>query len=103
VIDTFLAGTGELADPAALSTLRVGARVGLRLGRPGRPGTPRHLVEVRTEDGRALGYLPPGDAETVAGLLAGGAAATARVRGLVPAFQRPRIQLVVELACTGSA
>jgi hypothetical protein len=103
VIDTFLAGTGEMADPAALTSLRIGARLGLRLGRAARRGGGRALVEVHAEDGRALGYLPTGDAEAVAGLLDAGASATARVRGMVPAFQRQRVQLVVELAGTGDS
>jgi hypothetical protein len=102
VIDTFLAGTGELADPTALASLRVGARLGLQVGRtPTWKAGGRSIVEVRAEDGRALGYLPPGDAEAVADLLDRGATATARVRGLVPAFQRSRVQLVVELAGAG--
>lgn len=99
-MDTFLAGTGELADPKALTSLRIGARLGLRLGRATRMGGGRSIVEVHAEDGRALGYLPTGDAEAVAGLLDAGVSATARVRGMVPAFQRSRVQLVVELTCT---
>ncbi len=42
---------------------------------------------MQTEDGRTLGYLLPGDAEVVADLLSTGAAATARVIGMVSAFQ----------------
>jgi hypothetical protein len=97
VIGTFLAGTGELADPGALTSLQVGARLSLRVGRRPRLGQGgRSVVEVRAEDGRALGYLPSGDAEFVADLLGTGTSAMARVSGMVPGFQRPRVQLVVE-------
>ena len=82
--------------------MRVGARLRLRLGRATRIGGGRSIVEVQAEDGRALGYLPPGDAEAVADLLGTGASATARVQGLVPAFRRRRVQLLIELAHTGS-
>jgi hypothetical protein len=103
MIHTFLAGSGEMADAAALASLHVGARLGLRLGRtPTRTGS-RSIVEVRALDGRTLGYLPPGDAEAVAGVLASGSTVSARVRGLVPAFQRPRVQLVVDLGDGGEA
>ncbi|MCB4820565.1 hypothetical protein [Roseicella aerolata] len=102
MIGTFLAGTGELADPGALTSLQVGARLALRLGRRPRLGQGgRSLVEVQAEDGRALGYLPSGDAEFVADMLGTGASATARVSGMVPGLQRPRVQLVVEF--TGGA
>ncbi|SDE49869.1 hypothetical protein SAMN04487779_10448 [Belnapia rosea] len=44
-----------------------------------------------------LGYLPPEDADEVTGLLEAGASAAVFVRGVVPAFRRPRVQLVVEV------
>jgi hypothetical protein len=87
VMETYLAGIGELADPAALARLRVGARLDLR-----------RRVEVRAPDGRPLGYLPPGEAQAVAELMEAGAPAVARVTAVVPAFRRwPRVHLRVSV------
>jgi hypothetical protein len=89
VMETYLAGIGELADPAALARLRVGARLDLRR---------RRRVEVRAPDGRPLGYLPPGEAQAVAALMEAGAPAVARVTAVVPAFRRwPRVHLRVSV------
>lgn len=41
-----------------------------------------------------------GDADAVAGLLEVGGSATARVSGMMPAFRRQRVQLVVEIGHT---
>ena len=99
---TYLLGLGELSkDPAALFSLQVGARLRQGLGLPSARGAAaagwRRLVEVRAPTGRPVGYLPPDDAWAVAGLLNKGARVTARVTALVPAFQRPRVQLAIEI------
>jgi len=103
MIDTFLLGASGLAadDARAFDCLHVGARLDVRRGAPGhmprQPNEPSGRLEVRAADGRALGYLPPDDTQAVAALLDAGARATARVTGLVPAFQRLRVQLEIEV------
>lgn len=103
MIDTYLLGASALAadDACTLDCLHVGARLDVRRGPPGpaprRAGPPAGRLEVRAPDGRALGYLPPDDTRAVAELLDAGARATARVTGLVPAFQRLRVQLEIEV------
>jgi hypothetical protein len=95
--ETFLAGSGELADRSVLDALRVGTRLGLRRSHNrGRAGG-QYRIEVQAPGGRACGYLPPEDTALVGGMLDAGASVTARVRGVVPAFQRPRVQLTVEI------
>ena len=93
VANTYLLGVGEIGDPAALVSLRVGARLKLRRARAiaGR-GRPR--VEVRSADDRPLGYLPPEDVQSIEDLLD---VSSARVTGLVPAFQRPRVMLEIQV------
>jgi|SRR4051794_21318106 len=93
--ETFLAGSGELADPAVLAALRIGACLDLqRSNARGQAGGPRR-IEVRVSDGSVVGYLPSEDSQSVADLLDAGVSVTARVRGFVPAFQRSRVQLTV--------
>lgn len=99
---TYLVGLGELTDdPEALASLRVGARLGLRrdpaLERRGAAGGWCRRIEVYAPKGRGVGYLPTDDARAVAELLDTGAPVTARVTALVPAFQRTRVQLVIEV------
>jgi hypothetical protein len=103
MIDTYLLGAAGL-DQGLSSTpwLQVGVR--LELQRSGqqtasaaaRSKAPSRL-EVRAQDGSMLGYLPPEDADEITGLLDAGASAAVFVRGVVPAFRRPRVQLVVEV------
>ncbi len=95
MIDTYLLGTGEAADPAALAALSAGARLGLRPGRWRR-------VEAHAPDGRTLGYLPSDDAVAVTPLLEAGAPAVARVTAVVPAFRRPRVQLAIEVGAAAA-
>ena len=95
MLHSFLAGTGELGDLGALASLRVGAPLALRRGRAAARFGGRSRIEVRTPEGRALGYLPPDDEQVLASLLETGA--SAMVRGLVPSFQRPRVQLEIKI------
>jgi len=97
MLHSFLAGTGELADLGVLASLQVGALLTIRPGRAAPRFGGRSRLEVRTPDGHALGYLPPEDGEVLASLLDAGASAIVRVRGLVPAFQRPRVQLEIRV------
>ena len=97
MLHSFLAGTGELGDLGALAALQVGAPLTLQRGRAAPRFGGRSRIEVRTPEGRALGYLPPEDEQLLAGLLDAGTFAMVRVRGLVPAFQRPRVQLEIRV------
>jgi hypothetical protein len=97
MLHSFLAGTGELGDPDLLSSLRIGTPLALQRGRAAARLGGRSRIEVRTQEGRALGYLPPEDDQLLAGLLEAGASCMVRVRGLVPAFQRSRVQLEIEI------
>ena len=97
MLHSFLAGTGELGDLGALASLRVGAPLALRRGRAAARFGGRSRIEVRTPEGRALGYLPPEDEQVLTGLLETGASAMVRVRGLVPGFQRPRVHLEIKI------
>lgn len=102
MLHSFLAGTGELADLGVLSSLRVGAPLTLQRRRAAPRFGGRSRLEVHTPDGHALGYLPPEDGDLLARLLEAGGSATVRVRGLVPAFQRPRVQLEIRLMPAGA-
>jgi hypothetical protein len=91
VLDSFLLGAGALAeDSSALERLSAGSRLELRPKGGNR-------VEVLAPEGHPLGQLPPEDAQVVVDLMNGGAAPTARVRALVPAFRRPRVQLSIQV------
>ena len=58
VLDSFVAGIGEAADPGDLVRLLAGAPLRLRAGERPRG---RHCIEVLTEEGRLLGWLPHDD------------------------------------------
>ncbi|WP_159350286.1 hypothetical protein [Roseomonas harenae] len=91
MIESFLLGTGSIGwDPVSLSWLRVGACLDLC-------PRGRSRVEVRSPDGRPLGWLPSEDAQAITGLIHSGAVRTARVRGVIPAFGRARVQLAIEV------
>jgi hypothetical protein len=104
MIDTYLLGAAGLdQDPASTPWLRAGTCLELRRNGPqaafsasSRTQGPSRL-EVRTRDGRMLGHLPPDEAQEVAELLKAGGSARVHVRGVVPAFRRPRVQLVIEV------
>lgn len=104
LLESYLAGIGELADPVALAGLRPGTHLWLELQRGGRGCGPlTRRVQVRAEDGRPLGCLPPVDAQQLAGLLAAGVTTAARVTAVVPGgFGRPgRIRLMIEAPDAG--
>ena len=99
---TYLAGLGDtVAGQSGLDWLQVGARLPLRRVPPASPrrrGRTWHSeVEVQAPDGRALGYLPPGDSEAVAEVIDAGLPATARVTALIPTRHRPRVHIRVEV------
>jgi hypothetical protein len=91
MIDSFLLGAGSTGrDPMSLDAIHVGAHLDLR-------AQGRSRVEVRAPDGRPLGWLPSEDAQMITDLIDKGAVTTARVRGLIPAFGRSRVQLAIEV------
>jgi hypothetical protein len=103
MIDTYLLGAASW-DQTASSTPWLQAGVRLELQRSGNPTVSSSArsrapsrLEVRTQDGSMLGYLPPEDADEITEYMEAGASAMVFVRGVVPAFRRPRVQLVVEL------
>ena len=100
MLRSFLAGTGELADLGVLSSLRVGAPLTIQRRRAAPRFGGRNRLEVHTADGHALGYLPPEDGDLLTGLLDTGASVVVHVQGLVPAFQRPRVQLEIKVVPT---
>jgi hypothetical protein len=78
----------------SLAAIRVGACLNLH-------PNGRRRVEVRTPDGHPLGWLPSDDAQIITGLIDGGAVTTARVRGLIPAYGRSRVQIAIEIQPRG--
>ena len=91
MIESFLLYSGTtVRDPMFLASMRVGARLNLQ-------PDGRSRVEVRTPDGHPLGWLPPDDAQMVADLIDQGALTRARVRGLIPAYGRSRVQIAIEI------
>lgn len=95
---SFISGMGERATLEDLTQLRIGTT--LRLRRAARPSR-GCAVEILTETGKPLGWLPREDEVALATLCADVAALPARVAGIVPAFQRPRVQ--VEILLPGAA
>lgn len=89
-LHSFISGIGERAAPADLEELRIGAP--LRLRRASRPSR-GCSVEVLTREGRPLGWLPREDEAALDALCPDPADAEVRVVGIVPAFQRPRVQI----------
>ena len=94
LLRSFIGGMGETAKTEDLARLRIGTPLSLR-----RAARPRHgcTIEIMAVGGGALGWLPREDEEV---LIASGAdlkTTAARIIGIVPAFQRPRIQIEVEL------
>ncbi len=87
ILDSFVAGTGEGADPGTLAGLRAGMALRLRPGRGRR-------VEVVADCGARLGWLPWEDARAIPDP----EAATVRVTALVPSLYRPRTQIRVAVA-----
>ena len=102
LLETYLLGIGEMAEAAALSSLRVGDRLPLRRGRAGSGRGALRRVEVQGPNGRALGYLPPEDAGSVTAVLEAGAAASARITAVVPAFRRQRVLLEIQVGAAAT-
>jgi hypothetical protein len=97
MIQSFLLHSGTaVREPMSLAAIRVGACLNLQ-------PTGRSRVEVRTPDGHPLGWLPSEDAQMVTHLINNGAVATARVRGLIPAYGRSRVQIAIKIQPHGGA
>jgi hypothetical protein len=91
MIQSFLLHSGTaVREPMSLAAIRVGACLNLQ-------PTGRSRVEVCTPDGHPLGWLPSEDARMVTGLINSGAVTTVRVRGLIPAYGRSRVQIAIEI------
>lgn len=85
--ESYITGLREGASLAALVQLRPGAALALRPG----PGRGSHRLEVRTEAGAMLGWLPAEDSLA----LPPGAGWRAEVTALVPARLLPRVHIRV--------
>jgi hypothetical protein len=97
MIHSFLLHSGTaVREPMSLVAIRVGACLNLH-------PNGRSRVEVRTPDGHPLGWLPSEDARMVTGLIDDGAVATARVRGLIPAYGRSRVQIAIKIQPRGGS
>lgn len=91
MIQSFLLYSGTtVSEPMSPDAMRVGARLNLQ-------PSGRNRVQVRTPDGQPLGWLPSEDAQMVSDLMNNGALTTARVRGLIPAYGRSRVQIAIEI------
>ncbi|MCR0981628.1 hypothetical protein [Roseomonas populi] len=91
MIQSFLLHSGTtVREPSSLDSIKIGACLDLQ-------PNGRSRVEVRTPDGRPLGWLPPEDAQMVTDLIHHGAVTTARVMGLIPAYGRSRVQISIEV------
>ncbi|MFC7477035.1 hypothetical protein ACFQS7_21900 [Dankookia sp. GCM10030260] len=93
-LHSFISGVGDRAMPAALAQLRIG--LPLRLRRVAKP-VRGFSVEILTEAGAALGWLPREDEEALTSLGVEPETAVLRVVALVPAFQRPRVRIEILL------
>lgn len=94
LLHSFISGMGERAALADLARLRIGML--LRLRRAARPNR-GCSVEVLTAESRPLGWLPRED-EAGLGLLGPDLdGVPVRVTGIIPAFQRPRVQIEIAL------
>lgn len=93
-LDSFISGMGEKAAPEDLARLRTG--MALRLRRARRPSR-GCAIEVVLPEGGALGWLPREDEAVLAAVGLDPATAAVRVAGIVPAFQRPRVQIEILL------
>ncbi|MDO9712420.1 hypothetical protein [Paracraurococcus lichenis] len=89
---SFISGIGERAAPTDLARLRPGLTLALR--RAGRPQR-GFSIEVILPEGAPLGWLPREDEAALEALGLAPDAATVRVAGIVPAFQRPRVHIEI--------
>ena len=91
---SFISGVGDRASPAALAQLQIGLPLRLRhVAKPMRGFS----VEIVTEAGAALGWLPREDEEALEALGVTPETAAVRVVAIVPAFQRPRVRIEILL------
>ena len=89
-LQSFISGLGEKAQPEDLAQLRIGAVLRLRRApRPSRGCT----LEIIAPSGRSLGWLPREEEEALGPLADRVETIDVRVTGIVPAFQRPRVQI----------
>ena len=93
-LHSFISGVGDRATPAALAQLHIG--LPLRLRRVARP-VRGFSIEIVTEAGAALGWLPREDEEALELLGLAPETAAVRVVAIVPAFQRPRVRIEILL------
>jgi hypothetical protein len=93
-LHSFITGMGERAAVEDLARLRIAAP--LRLQRAKRPSRGCSL-EILTPEGQPLGWLPREDETALEMLGLDPVDLTVRVAGIVPAFQRPRVQIAILL------
>jgi hypothetical protein len=93
-LHSFISGVGDRATPATLAQLHIG--LPLRLRRVAKP-VRGFSIEIVTEAGAALGWLPREDEEALEALGIAPETATVRVAAIVPAFQRPRVRIEIPL------
>jgi hypothetical protein len=93
-LHSFISGVGERASAAALAELRIG--LPLRLRRVARP-VRGCSIEILTEAGAALGWLPREDEDALEAMGLAPEGLAPRVVALVPAFQRPRVRIEIRL------
>ncbi|TCZ66683.1 hypothetical protein [Roseicella aquatilis] len=93
-LHSFISGMGERAAVEQLAGLRIGAPLRLRrIARPVRGCS----VEILGPAGAPLGWLPREDEAALETLGLAPEEAELRVAALVPAFQRPRVQIQILL------
>ena len=94
VLRSFIAGMGERAALQDLAGLRIGAQLTLRrAAKPSRGCS----IEIMAAGGGPLGWLPREDEQVLEAVGADLDTTPVRVIGIVPAFQRPRIQIELVL------
>jgi hypothetical protein len=93
-LHSFISGIGERAAPEDLAQLRIGAP--LRLRRAKRPSR-GCAVEILGLSSRPIGWLPREDEAVLEALGLDPTVTAVRVAAIVPAFQRPRVQIEIEL------
>ena len=101
LLSTYVAGAAYHGAAERAPRLRPGDGLELRRA-PDNPYDAR-AIEVRTDDGAMLGYVPRIDNQALANLMDAGFRPTARVRAVVPDPARPEIRLDVSVAIPAAA